>query len=62
MIPVFLLILIGVFTYLWWKRTHTTLTRNCRWRQEKGAGLWRCAYCGAVTPDTGSSPRHCAQQ
>ena len=60
MLPVFVLIIFGVFAYLWWKHTRTTLTRNCRWRLNKPLGQWRCASCGALTPDTGRSPRHCA--
>ncbi|HKK97328.1 MAG TPA: hypothetical protein VJ928_04050 [Marivita sp.] len=45
--PIFLiLLLLGVLAYLYWKRTATTLTRNCRWRRV-APGQWWCAYCGA---------------
>ena len=51
------LLLVGVFVYVYWKRTRTSLTRNCRWRRV-GPGAWRCAFCGAE--DTGeASPLRC---
>ncbi|MCF8485733.1 MAG: hypothetical protein K9G71_10980 [Rhodobacteraceae bacterium] len=47
--PLLLLILLGaVLAYLWWERRQSGLTRACRWRQERAAGQWRCAACGAV--------------
>ncbi|WP_425052965.1 hypothetical protein [Psychromarinibacter sp. S121] len=56
----FVFLAIGVVAYLWWKRTHTTLTRDCRWRQDKPAGDWHCVACGARTvPPEGQSPRNC---
>ena len=36
---------LGVLCYLVWKRRLTTLTRNCRWRLDRDAGVWTCAYC-----------------
>ncbi|KAJ55036.1 hypothetical protein ACMU_14870 [Actibacterium mucosum KCTC 23349] len=58
--PVLLLILLlGVLAFLWWRRSTTTLTRNCRWRQDRKAGQWRCNYCGATLPDTGKPPVDC---
>lgn len=61
--PVLVLILIlGVFAYLWFARRGSTLTRACRWRQDRAAGpsVWRCAVCGAVTdPGAGRRPRDC---
>ncbi len=42
-----LLLLGGVLAYLYWRRKTTTLTRNCRWREDRQAGDWACAYCGA---------------
>ena len=46
-----LLILLGfgALAYLAWKRRMTTLTRNCRWRQDREAGEWVCAYCDERT-------------
>lgn len=52
-----LLLLLGVLGYLWWRRQTTTLTRNCRWRDDRTRGLWVCAFCGAETPE--GPPRNC---
>lgn len=41
-----LLLLGGVLTYMYWRRKTTTLTRNCRWREDRRTGDWACAYCG----------------
>ncbi|OYU16607.1 MAG: hypothetical protein CFE34_20145, partial [Rhodobacteraceae bacterium PARR1] len=57
-----LLLLIGVFLFLWLSRRGSTLTRQCRWRLDRTAGpqVWRCAVCGAQTETTGgTSPRQC---
>lgn len=57
--PVLLLILLlSVLGYLWLVRRNSTLTRACRWREDRaeGAGHYRCAACGARTTGT---PRHC---
>ncbi|MFV0515173.1 MAG: hypothetical protein ACK5MY_16315 [Jhaorihella sp.] len=49
--PVLLIILaLGVFAYLYWRHRSTTLTRDCRWREDRRNGIWRCAFCGAQTP------------
>jgi hypothetical protein len=48
-IPV-LILLAGVLAYFLWRRKTTSLTRNCRWRQERAQAQWRCHYCGAVAP------------
>lgn len=53
-----LLLLLGVFAYMFWQRRTSTLTRLCAWRQEKSAGQWRCAVCGAVSPGE-KAPRDC---
>ncbi|PJF07867.1 hypothetical protein [Pseudorhodobacter sp. MZDSW-24AT] len=57
--PVLLLILLlAVLGYMWITRRNSTLTRACRWRQERAAGQWRCVSCGAVVPG-GVAPRDC---
>lgn len=58
-----LLLLVGVFAYLWVARRGATLGRDCRWRMDRTAGpeVWRCAVCGAVTVTT-RSPRHCLRE
>lgn len=53
-----LILLLAVFAYLWVARRNSTLTRACLWRQERSAGQWRCAACGAVLPGE-KSPRVC---
>jgi len=53
------LLAIAVFLALWLMRRGSTLTRQCVWRQHRAEGLWRCAACGAETPDSGKPPRHC---
>ena len=63
MLPLFLLLLVGTFAYLWWKWRYTTLTRLCRWREDRAAGDWHCAACGArTTTGDGKSPRHCLRK
>lgn len=57
-----LLLLVGVFLYLWLSRRGSTLTRQCLWRLDRHTGpdTWRCAACGAVTEvPKGKSPRFC---
>ena len=53
-----LVLIVGVFAYLWWDRRHSSLTRMCMWRQEKSENQWRCAACGAVHSGA-ASPRVC---
>lgn len=62
--PVLLLILLlGVLAYFVWRHRSTTLTRDCRWRLDRGAGIWRCAACGGELPETGGgAPRICVKQ
>jgi hypothetical protein len=58
-VPVLVIVLLlGVFGYLWWQRRTSTLTRLCAWRQERAAGQWRCVACGAVSPGD-QPPRQC---
>lgn len=63
MMPILLLILlVGVFLYLWIDRRGSTLTRTCRWRLDRtlGEAAYRCASCGATTTTTDRrGPRHC---
>ncbi len=57
--PILLLLLLtGVFGYFIYRRKTTTLTRECRWRQERSQQRWRCSNCGAVQPGT-AEPRDC---
>ncbi len=57
--PLLLLLLaFGVLGYLWYRRTTTTLTRDCRWRQDRAHEQWRCAYCGARREGT-EAPTDC---
>ncbi|MBT8156072.1 hypothetical protein KMP13_19855 [Epibacterium ulvae] len=57
--PVILtILLLGVFAYLYWKRKTTTLTRNCRWRENRRAGHWDCAFCGARV-EGATAPKDC---
>jgi hypothetical protein len=61
-VPLLILLGIGVFAYLWWRWRTTTLTRECRWREDRaaGPGHWRCAACGAETvAEPGQEPREC---
>lgn len=58
-----LLLLFGTLAYLAWKRRSTTLTPLCRWREDRAAGDWRCATCGARAPgEAGGAPRHCLRK
>lgn len=55
-----LLLLVGVLAYMWVARRGSTLTRMCRWREDRRAGLWRCAACGAETVVAGGRrPKDC---
>ena len=56
-----LLLLAGVLLYLWFARRGRTLTRACRWRQDRtlGPDHHRCAACGAVCE---GEPRHCLRR
>ncbi|KAE9632700.1 hypothetical protein [Parasedimentitalea maritima] len=57
--PILLLLLLaGVLGYFVWRHKTSTLTRNCRWRQDKRMGEWRCTFCGARDPGE-DSPREC---
>ena len=45
-----LILAFGAFAYLTWKYRMTTLTRNCRWRLDREAGVWTCAFCNESLP------------
>lgn len=53
-----LILLLGVLAYLYWQRKTTTLTRQCRWREDRRFGGWACAACGARQRGK-ASPRDC---
>ncbi|SDC51913.1 hypothetical protein SAMN04488239_102425 [Ruegeria marina] len=61
--PVLLLLMaLGVFGYFLWRSRTTTLTRNCRWRLDRGADEWYCAYCGGrARGGVDKSPTCCVQ-
>ncbi|MEP4036819.1 MULTISPECIES: hypothetical protein [unclassified Pseudophaeobacter] len=57
--PILLLLLLtGVFAYFIYRRKTTTLTRDCRWRQERSQNQWRCTSCDAVKSGA-TEPRDC---
>ncbi|TMV10204.1 hypothetical protein FGK63_03845 [Ruegeria sediminis] len=57
--PVLLVALaLGVLAYFVWRSRTSNLTRNCRWRLHRSAGVWRCAFCGAEQPGE-AEPRRC---
>ena len=45
-----LILAFGAFAYLTRKYRMTTLTRNCRWRLDREAGVWTCAFCNESLP------------
>lgn len=53
-----LLLLVGVFGYFVWRRKTSTLTRHCRWRQQRSKGQWHCQNCGALQLGL-AEPRDC---
>ena len=59
--PLLVILLVGTLAYLWWKRRTTTLTRLCRWREDKAEDDWRCASCGARTRSDGA-PSACLRE
>jgi len=60
--PLLLILLaLGVLGFLWYVRATTTLTRDCRWRQDKARGVWRCAFCGAETEGE-NQPKDCLRR
>jgi hypothetical protein len=57
--PLLLLILLaGVMAYFVWRSRTSSLSRNCRWRQQKAQDRWQCLYCGALQ-EGGGTPRAC---
>lgn len=61
----FPLVIIAIFLGMWWMRRGSTLTRDCRWREERseGPGHFRCAACGAeCVLEPGRQPRDCLRE
>lgn len=59
---ILILLLVGVLGWMWITRRNSTLTRVCRWRQDRALGtdMYRCAVCGAVCdPGAGRRPDQC---
>ncbi|KFI33365.1 hypothetical protein CG51_13795 [Haematobacter missouriensis] len=58
-------LLLAVIVGLWWSRRGSTLTRDCRWREDRAHAtaterVFRCAACGAETRvPAGREPRDC---
>jgi len=52
---------LAVVLYLWLSRRGSTLTRDCRWREYRAEGAWRCAACGAAWRGAGT-PRDCLRE
>lgn len=59
LIPLFIIVF---FAWQYWRWTRTTLTRSCRWREDRGRGDWVCAFCGARTESAGHPPRVCLRR
>ncbi len=60
--PVLLLLLgLAVFAYFFWRSRTTSLTRDCRWREHRSEGLWRCSACGAEQKGL-DEPKACLRQ
>ena len=60
--PLLLLLLaLAVLAYFIIRARTTTLTRDCRWRQDRARDCWRCAFCGAETKGD-ASPRDCLRE
>ena len=45
--PVLFVLLVFVLAFLFWRWRMTSLTRNCRWREDRRVGGWHCVFCGA---------------
>lgn len=60
--------LVAFFVLSWWWRRSRTLTRDCRWRENRatapeGHSRFRCVVCGAETDlPQGQQPKHCVRQ
>lgn len=67
--PIILILgLIAFFVLSWWWHRSRTLTRDCRWREDRsqaseGRSFFRCVACRAETDlPEGEQPRHCLRQ
>ncbi len=54
--PLVILLAVIALAVMFWRYRTTGLTRNCRWRENRAAGEWRCAFCGAVTRTADGEP------
>jgi hypothetical protein len=64
--PIILILgLIAFFVLSWWWHRSRTLTRDCKWREDRsraaaGQSFFHCVACGAETElPQGEQPRHC---
>ncbi len=61
----FPIVIVAVLIGMWLSRRGSTLTRDCRWREERATGgattrHFRCAACGAECDTApGKDPRAC---
>ena len=58
------ILLISVLLGMYLMRRGVTLTRECRWRLDRGAEggpVWRCAVCGGLARGE-VAPRHCQRK
>lgn len=59
------LVIIAIFVIMYLMRRGSTLTRHCRWREDRsqsaaGQRHFRCAACGATMDcPEGKEPRQC---
>jgi hypothetical protein len=59
LVPIFIVVF---FAWQYWRWTRTSLTRDCRWREDRPRGEWVCASCGGRRPDDGRAPRVCLRR
>ncbi|KCV81606.1 hypothetical protein ATO10_11857 [Actibacterium atlanticum] len=59
--PLVLIILIVALIVMFYRFKTTSLTRNCRWREDRAEACWRCAFCGA-RQEGAAVPKRCLQR
>ncbi len=58
--PLAIFLLIAVLAVMFYRHRTTSLTRDCRWRQDRARGCYACAFCGAeVTAENDKAPNIC---